>query len=81
MSGTINSLPLAEIYVHEVDDANQIDGFIGLNNDYIEGISIKEAAQSKGSGKQLFSETEKLIFVGLKQQRQLYSQVALLLLR
>lgn len=30
-------LPLAEIYVHEVDNTNQIDGFIGLNNDYILG--------------------------------------------
>jgi len=36
-------LPLAEIYVHEVDSTNQIDGFIGLNNDYIEGIFVKEA--------------------------------------
>ena len=34
-------MPLAEIYVHEVDNANQIDGFIGLNNDYIEGIFFK----------------------------------------
>ena len=40
-------MPLAEIYVHEVDNANQIDGFIGLNNDYIEGIFIKDVAQSK----------------------------------
>lgn len=46
-------MPLAEIYVHEVDNANQIDGFIGLNNDYIEGIFIKDVTQSKGIGKQL----------------------------
>ena len=53
-------MPLAEIYVHEVDNANQIDGFIGLNNDYIEGIFIKEAAQSKGAGKQLLDHVKKV---------------------
>ena len=52
-------IPLAEIYVHEVDNANQIDGFIGLNDDYIEGIFIKEAAQSKGVGKQLLDYVKK----------------------
>jgi hypothetical protein len=30
-------LPCAEIYVHKDDSTKQIDGFIGLNNDYIEG--------------------------------------------
>ena len=41
-------LPHAEIYVHEDDCTKQIDGFIGLNDDYIEttsksckGIQIK----------------------------------------
>lgn len=53
-------LPLAEIYVHEVDNTNQIDGFIGLNNDYIEGIFIKEEAQSKGAGKQLLDYVKKV---------------------
>lgn len=53
-------LPLAEIYVHEVDNADQIDGFIGLNNDYIEGIFIKEVAQSKGTGKQLLNHVKKV---------------------
>ena len=53
-------MPLAEIYVHEVDNANQIDGFIGLNNDYIEGIFIKDAAQSKGTGKQLLDQVKKI---------------------
>lgn len=46
-------LPHAEIYVHEDDCVNQIDGFIGLNDDYIEGIFVKETMQSKGIGKQL----------------------------
>lgn len=53
-------LPLAEIYVHEVDSTNQIDGFIGLNNDYIEGIFVKEATQSKGIGKQLLDYMKKV---------------------
>ena len=53
-------LPLAEIYVHDVDSTNQIDGFIGLNNDYIEGIFVKEAAQSKGIGKQLLDYMKKV---------------------
>ena len=30
--------PHAEIYVHENDCTKQIDGFIGLNDDYIEGV-------------------------------------------
>ena len=53
-------MPLAEIYVYEVDNANQIDGFIGLNNDYIEGIFIKDVAQSKGTGKQLLDQVKKI---------------------
>ena len=53
-------MPLAEIYVHEGDNANQIDGFIGLNNDYIEGIFIKDVAQSKGTGKQLLDQVKKI---------------------
>ena len=38
-------LPLAEIYVYEDDYTKQIDGFIGLNNDYIEGLFVKETMQ------------------------------------
>ena len=53
-------LPIAKIYVHEVDSTNQIDGFIGVNNDYIEGIFVEEVAQSKGIGKQLLDYTKKV---------------------
>ena len=53
-------IPLAEIYVHEVDNANQIDGFIGLNDDYIEGIFVKETMQSKGIGKQLLNHAKEV---------------------
>lgn len=48
-------LPPAEIYVYEDDYTKQIDGFIGLNDNYIEGVFVKKAAQSKGIGKQLLN--------------------------
>ena len=46
-------LPQAEIYVCEDDSSNRIEGFIGLTNNYIEGIFVRDNAQSKGIGKQL----------------------------
>lgn len=48
-------LPDAEIYVHEDDTAGFIDGFIGLTNNYIAGIFVKEDKQSKGIGKKLLN--------------------------
>lgn len=48
-------LPDAEIYVHEDDIAGFIDGFIGLTDNYIAGIFVKEDKQSKGIGKQLLN--------------------------
>lgn len=42
----------AEIYVYE-NDKSVIQGFIGLDNNYIEGIFVCEEAQSKGIGKTL----------------------------
>lgn len=53
-------LPHAEIYVYEDDCARQIDGFIGLNDDYIEGIFVKETMQSKGIGKQLLNHVKEV---------------------
>lgn len=41
----------AEIYVVEKDSG--IQGFIGLNEEYIEGIFVSEEAQSQGIGKSL----------------------------
>lgn len=46
-------LPQVEVYVYEDDVTKQIDGFIGLSNDYIEGIFVREGVQSNGIGKQL----------------------------
>lgn len=48
-------LPQAEVYVYEDDDTHQITGFIGLAENYIAGIFIKEVVQSKGIGKQLLN--------------------------
>lgn len=46
-------LPQVEVYVYEHGAAKQIDGFIGLADDDIEGIFVREGAQSLGIGKQL----------------------------
>ena len=48
-----NMLPQAELYVHESEDTRQIDGFIGLTENHIEGIFVAKAARSKGIGKAL----------------------------
>ncbi len=46
-------LPEAEVYVYEDEKNGQIAGFIGMNNQYVEGLFVKESAQSRGIGKQL----------------------------
>lgn len=51
-------LPQAEVYVYEDDTTKQIDGFIGLSDDYIEGIFVRESVQSNGIGKQLLEHTK-----------------------
>jgi len=48
-------LPQAEVYVYETADTRRIAGFIGLTDNYIAGIFVEEAAQSKGIGRQLLS--------------------------
>lgn len=48
-----SALPQAEVYVYEDNTTKQIDGFIGLSDDYIEGIFVRESVQSNGIGKQL----------------------------
>lgn len=53
-------LPQAEVYVYEEDDTQQILGFIGLIKNYISGIFVKEAAQSKGIGKQLLNYVKRI---------------------
>lgn len=49
-----SALPQAEIYVYETN--NKINGFIGLNGDYIEGIFVNSDNQHKGTGTALLNE-------------------------
>ena len=44
-------LPQSEVYVYE--NNNKIQGFIGLKDDYIEGIFVADEMQSHGIGKKL----------------------------
>lgn len=44
-------LPQAEVYVYEV--AEEIQGFVGLTGEYIEGIFVADEMQSQGIGKRL----------------------------
>lgn len=46
-------LPQAELYVHENEATQQIDGFIGLTENHIEGIFVAKSARSKGIGRAL----------------------------
>ena len=43
----------SEVYVFEVD--KMIQGFVGLNNEYIEGIFVSAEMQSQGIGKILLN--------------------------
>ena len=42
-------LPQAEVYVYE--DDKMIQGFIGINDEYIEGIFVSDEMKSRGIGK------------------------------
>ena len=53
-------LPQAELYVHENENTRQIDGFIGLTENHIEGIFVAKAARSKGIGKALLDHVKPL---------------------
>ena len=52
-------LPQAEVYVYE--NGKNIQGFIGLSGEYIEGIFVSGEMQSRGIGKRLldFVKTKK----------------------
>ena len=43
--------PQAEVYVYESD--GKVQGFIGLDGEYIEGIFVSDEMQSRGIGKAL----------------------------
>ena len=50
------ALSYAEVYVYEHD--REIQGFIGLNDEYIEGIFVSGEMQSMGIGKILINYTK-----------------------
>ena len=47
------ALSLAEVYVYEYD--TEIQGFIGLNDEYVEGIFVSDEMKSHGIGKILLN--------------------------
>lgn len=53
-----NILPQAEIYVYEGN--SEIKAFIGLTDNYIEGVFVTEDMQSKGVGKQLLDYVKRI---------------------
>lgn len=53
--------PQSEVYVYEMN--NEIQGFIGLNGEYIEGIFVSDKKQSQGIGRALLNYVK-----GLKKQ-------------
>lgn len=59
-----SGLPKAEVFVYEDDATKEIYGFIGLMENYIAGLFVKEPMQAKGIGRQLItyakSQKEKL---------------------
>ena len=46
-------LPQAEVYVYEND--KEIQGFVGMNKEYVEGIFVSDKMQSQGIGKILLN--------------------------
>ena len=46
-------MPQSEVYVFEAD--KMIQGFVGLNDEYIEGIFVRDEMQSQGIGKLLLN--------------------------
>ena len=52
------ALPHSEIYVYEIDGT--IHGFIGMENNYIAGIFVREKSQSIGLGKQLLDHAKRI---------------------
>jgi len=50
----------AEIYAYADEISNEIQGFIGLNNNYIAGIFVREEYQSKGIGRQLLDYVKRI---------------------
>ena len=48
-------LPKSEVYIYEDEYHNKIQGFMGINDTYIEGIFVWAEEQSKGIGRELLN--------------------------
>ena len=57
-------LAQAEVYVYEDDKI--IQGFVGLNNEYLEGIFVADEMQSCGIGKLLLDYIKKKVKITVK---------------
>ncbi len=57
-------LPEAEVYVYENPVTGALEGFVGLSDNYLAGIFVKEEARSRGIGRALL-EHVKIIRPGL----------------
>lgn len=53
------ALAKAEVYVYEEEKSHEVIGFVGLQDDYIAGIFVKEDNRSRGVGKQLLDFVKK----------------------
>ena len=53
-------LPYAEVYVYEADDVHEVQGFIGLTDNYIAGIFVKEEVRSRGIGRLLLDRVKRI---------------------
>ena len=51
--------PKSEVYVCEQESTGEIQGFIGMHDNYIEGIFVWSEVQSKGIGKTLLDFVKK----------------------
>lgn len=47
------ALPLSEVYIHQDEKRDTIQGFIGMNGSFIAGIFVDYKFQSNGIGKEL----------------------------
>lgn len=66
-------LPQAEVYVYEEENLGEMQGFIGMNGEYIEGIFVWNENQSKGIGKKLLDYVKRIkkkIYLSVYQKNQ-----------
>ncbi|MCI8417715.1 MAG: N-acetyltransferase [Lachnospiraceae bacterium] len=46
-------LPKAELYIYENQSTGKVEGFVGMMEEYLAGIFVREDARSQGVGAQL----------------------------